>query len=473
MKQLRIPSPLRRFTGGTSALTIEGDTVQDALNELFRTYPDLQPHLLTPEGELRNFVNLFLNGENIHQLKGLETEVPAGSDLRIIPAIAGGCDDDLPPLYPREFIRYSRHLHLPEVGVKGQRKLKASKVLVVGAGGLGSPVSLYLTAAGVGTIGIVDFDVVDTSNLQRQILYGVSQEGKSKARSARDRLKDLNPHVEIVVHETPLNSENALEIIAQYDLVVDGTDNFPTRYLVNDACVLLGKPNVYGSIYRFDGQVSVFNYEGGPCYRCLYPEPPPPNLVPSCAEGGVLGVLPGIIGTLQANEALKILLRIGNPLSGRFLIFDALALDFNELKIKRNENCVVCGDHPVITKLIDYVEFCGIPGAEGKRNYREISVKELHQKLQNGSRPVLLDVREDFELEISKLPHAIHIPVDQLPSRLEDLEPESEIVVFCRVGSRSAQICEFLTNHNFKNVVNLAGGINAWAREIDPSVLLY
>jgi len=428
---------------------------------------------MSSEGELRNFVNVYVNGDNINQLDGLQTVLAPGSDVRIIPAIAGGSELPYPPLEAEEFIRYSRHLHLPEVGVLGQQKLKAAKILVVGTGGLGSPVALYLAAAGIGTIGLVDFDVVDISNLQRQVIFGMSDEGKSKAKSARDRLAGMNPHVEIRVHDFQLNSDNALEVIGQYDLVVDGTDNFPTRYLVNDACILLHKPYVYGSIYRFDGQVSVFNYEGGPCYRCLYSEPPPPHLVPSCAEGGVLGVLPGIIGTLQANEALKLVLGIGNPLSGKILIFEALDSQFTELRVRRNPECRVCGDHPEIHELIDYVDFCGVPGGRKKNDYSDISVRDLVNKYKSKLPFRLVDVREDFELNISRLPGAIHIPTHAFPSRLGDFNPQEEIIVFCRTGVRSEQICEFLTNHNFKDVKNLKGGINAWAREIDPSLPVY
>ncbi|NQU68815.1 MAG: molybdopterin-synthase adenylyltransferase MoeB [Candidatus Marinimicrobia bacterium] len=473
MSRLRIPSPLRRFTGGASVLDITGSSIGEVLAELFSIHPDLKQHILAENGELRNFVNLYVNGDNINQLDGMETVLESGADVRIIPAIAGGSENSLPLLYPKEFIRYSRHLHLPEVGVDGQRKLKAAKVLIVGTGGLGSPVALYLTAAGVGTIGLVDFDVVDISNLQRQIIFGVSHEGCSKVQSAKSRLKDLNPHVNVIAHEIPLQSDNALEIIEQYDLIVDGTDNFPTRYLVNDACVLLKKPYVYGSIYRFDGQVSVFNYEGGPCYRCLYPEPPPPHLVPSCAEGGVLGVLPGIIGTLQANEALKIILEIGQPLSGKIMIFEALDSEFTELRVKRNPKCKICGDYPEIKQLIDYVEFCGVPGQLLKKEFADITVRDLAEKFEDQSAFKLIDVREEFELNISQLPGAIHIPTHELPSRLDDFNPEEEVIIFCRTGVRSEQVCEFLANHQFKDVKNLLGGINAWAKEIDQTLPTY
>ncbi len=467
--ELRIPSPLRRFTDGQSKLEVSSNTVGGVLNELFQAHPEIKNHLIEEDGSLRNFVNIFIDGEDVRQKGGMDAEVKDGADVRIIPSIAGGA----PKLSSEEFVRYSRHLSLPEVGIEGQKKIKGAKVLVVGAGGLGSPVSLYLAAAGVGTIGMVDFDVVDISNLQRQILFGVDQEGKSKLESAKERLKNLNPHTDYILHEVALSSENALDIVKDYDMVVDGTDNFPTRYLVNDACVLLDKPNVYGSIYRFDGQVSVFNYENGPCYRCLYPTPPPPGLVPSCAEGGVLGVLPGIIGTLQANEALKIILGIGDLMVNRFLLFDALTMEFNELKIKKNNDCVVCGNNPTITELIDYKQFCGIESVDIKVDYSEIDVAELEKILQNGSAPTIIDVREDFELEISKMEGAVHIPMNELPKRLDELSADEDYVIMCRTGVRSAQICEFLANQNFKSIANLTGGINEWAKRVDDSMPVY
>ena len=466
---LKIPSPLRRFTNGEASIEVNGSNVRDVLEELFQAHPDIKNHLIEEDGSLRNFVNIFIGGEDIRQKGGMDAPVSDGADIRIIPSIAGGSAK----LSPEEFIRYSRHLSLPEVGIEGQKKIKSAKVLVVGAGGLGSPVSLYLAAAGVGTIGMVDFDVVDESNLQRQVLFGMEQIGQSKLQSAKERLENLNPYTDFILHETALSSENALEIIADYDMVVDGTDNFPTRYLVNDACVLLNKPNVYGSIYRFDGQVSVFNHNEGPCYRCLYPSPPPPNLVPSCAEGGVLGVLPGIIGTMQANEALKLILNIGELMVGRFLLFDALSFEFSELNIQKNDACVVCGNNPSITKLIDYKQFCGVESVNEKVSNTELEVEKLQDLLQNGSAPIIIDVREDFELEISKIDGSIHIPMNQVPKRLEELSPEKEYVIMCRTGVRSAQICEFLANQNFQSVSNLTGGINQWAKQIDSSLPVY
>jgi len=378
-----------------------------------------------------------------------------------------------------ELIRYQRHLTLPEVGVEGQKKLKASSVLLIGAGGLGSPLALYLTAAGVGRIGIVDFDYVDETNLQRQILHGTSDVGRPKLESARDRLKDINPNVRLDLHELRLSSENALDLFREYDVVADGTDNFPTRYLVNDACVLTGTPNAYASIYQFEGQASVFGTEDGPCYRCLYPEPPPPGLVPSCAEGGVLGILPGLMGTIQATEVIKLLLGIGEPLIGRLLLFDALEMSFRTLKVRKNPDCPVCGDHPTVTELIDYEEFCGIPGqpvhVSAEEGVPEVSVHELKSRRDSGAAPFLLDVRKPFENDIATMDADQLIPHDQLANRLADLKagPDDEIVVHCRSGVRSAQAVEVLQDAGYKRAYNLAGGILAWSREIDPSVPQY
>jgi sulfur-carrier protein adenylyltransferase/sulfurtransferase len=359
-----IPTPLRPFTGKQEVVEVSGATVGELLADLTRQFDGLKKHLYTDEGRLRSFVNIYVNDEDIRYLQKEGTPVKNGDTLSIIPSVAGGSsaavDKELPSLTAMEIKRYSRHLILPEVGVDGQRKLKAAKVLCIGAGGLGSPVALYLAAAGVGTIGIVDFDVVDYSNLQRQILHGTSDVGRSKLDSARDKLVALNPEVKIELYDTALSSENALDLFRPYDVIVDGTDNFPTRYLVNDACVLLRKPNAYGSIFRFEGQASVFGLENGPCYRCLYPEPPPPGLVPSCAEGGVLGVLPGILGVLQATEAIKLILGKGAPLIGRLLTYDSLRMKFGELKLRRDKTCPICGDAPTITSYIDYEGFCAI-----------------------------------------------------------------------------------------------------------------
>jgi len=375
-----------------------------------------------------------------------------------------------------EIARYSRHLIMPEVGMAGQRRLKQGSVLLIGTGGLGSPLALYLAAAGVGHIGLVDFDVVDASNLQRQIVHGTSTMGVAKTESAKRRLQDLNPYIEITTYETRITSQNALDLMRPYDVIVDGTDNFPTRYLTNDACVLLGKPNVYGSIFRFEGQATVFSTrDGGPCYRCLYPEPPPPGLVPSCAEGGVLGVLPGVIGTIQATEVIKLLIGIGEPLIGRLLLYDALSMRFRELKLRRNPSCPVCGDHPTITALIDYEQFCGIvPEEQTLSNQFEITPRELAEWLERPDRPFLLDVRNPYEVAIASIPGTDKlIPIDQLPERINELDPSREMVVYCRSGARSGRAVELLKSVGFRKVKNLVGGILRWADEVDPSLPKY
>ncbi len=374
-----------------------------------------------------------------------------------------------------EVLRYSRHLIMPEVGMEGQLKLKQARVLCVGAGGLGAPLVMYLAAAGVGTLGLVDFDAVDFTNLQRQIIHGTSDVGRSKLESARDAIREINPNVDVVPYETRLTSENALEIFKDFDIVADGTDNFPTRYLVNDACVLLGKPNVYGSIFRFEGQASVFYAQEGPCYRCLYPEPPPPGLVPSCAEGGVLGVLPGIVGCLQALETVKLIIGKGKPLIGRLLLFDALGMRFRELKLRKNPDCPICGKNPTITELIDYEEFCGIRGEEQEIDLRvpEISAEELKTLMDEDRSPVLIDVREPHEFEICQIRSAKLIPLGDLPARMHELDTADEIVVHCRSGMRSAQAVDFLMKSGFRKIHNLRGGILAWSDEVDPSVPKY
>jgi adenylyltransferase/sulfurtransferase len=382
-----------------------------------------------------------------------------------------------PDLSHSEILRYSRHLLIPDVGLEGQRKLKAASVLVIGSGGLGSPVLMYLAAAGVGRIGVVDYDVVDFSNLQRQVIHGTSSLGKKKVESARDRMLDINPEIRVDMYDQPFTSENAFEIADDYDLVIDGTDNFPTRYLTNDLCVLLGKPNVYGSIFRFDGQLSVFDSRSGPCYRCLFPEPPPPGMVPSCAEGGVLGVLPGIIGSLQATEALKIILGIGKPLIGRLLIFNALDMSFDFVKLRKNPKCKVCGLEPEITELINYEEFCGVPAHDHETGSAgegwDITAQQLAARLQDGNNLTLLDVREPHELEISSLEGATLIPLGQLAARLSELDSADEMVIFCKSGTRSTRALELMVSAGFRKVKNLKGGINAWANEIDPSLPVY
>jgi sulfur-carrier protein adenylyltransferase/sulfurtransferase len=379
-----------------------------------------------------------------------------------------------------EVKRYSRHLIMPEVGVEGQEKLKKGSVLCIGAGGLGSPAALYLAAAGVGTVGIVDFDVVDYSNLQRQVIHGTSDVGRSKLASAKDRLLELNPHINIETYETALSSKNALDLFRPYDVILDGTDNFPTRYLTNDACVILGKPNAYGSIFRFEGQASVFATRGGPCYRCLYPEPPPPGLVPSCAEGGVLGVLPGVVGTIQATEAIKLIMGIGEPLIGRFLIYDALRMKFRELKLKKDPDCPVCGTNPTVTELIDYEQFCGIAPAAtevavstSNSNETETDVKELKRKIDAKEDFFLLDVREPNEYQIGRIPGSTLIPLGEVPQRVDEIPRDKDIIVHCKMGGRSAKAAAFLRQQGYANVKNLKGGILDWSDKIDPNVPKY
>jgi adenylyltransferase/sulfurtransferase len=384
----------------------------------------------------------------------------------------------LPELNNEEILRYSRHLIIPEVGMEGQRKLKAARVLTIGAGGLGAPVGLYLAAAGVGTIGIVDFDVVDFTNLQRQVIHSTADVGRSKLVSATESLKAINPGLEVIGYETRLDSSNALEIFRGYDLVIDGTDNFPTRYLVNDACVLSGIPNVYASIYRFEGQASVLALPDGPCYRCWYPEPPPPGLVPSCAEGGVLGVLPGLMGIIQATEAIKLITGLGEPLKNRVLLYDALAMRFRELKLRRNPECPICGPRRTIHALIDYQQFCGLRGEEKTPETEgapipEITALELSRELQSAAPPLLLDVREPHEIEIARIPGAVFIPLGQLPDRLGELHRSRRIVAQCRSGVRSLKAAHLLRDHGFSDVRNLKGGILAWADEVDPTTAKY
>src|SRR3954462_14916895 len=381
--------------------------------------------------------------------------------------------DELPNLSPDEIKRYSRHLIMPEVGMDGQRRLKGGSVLCIGAGGLGSPAAMYLAAAGVGRIGVVDFDVVDFSNLQRQIIHGTADVGRSKLASAKDRLLDLNPLITIDTYETALSSKNALDLFKPYDVILDGTDNFPTRYLVNDACVILGKPNTYGSIFRFEGQASVFGTKNGPCYRCLYPEPPPPGLVPSFAEGGVLGVLPGIIGVNQATETIKLLIGIGEPLIGRFMIYDALKLKFRELKLRKDPDCPVCGTHPTVTKLIDYEQFCGVtpavPEPVAVNQATEITSVELKKRLDRGDKLTIVDVREPNEYQINRIPGTQLIPLGDVPKRYAELDKNDEIVVHCKMGGRSAKAADFLRSVGFTRVLNLKGGILDWIDKVDPT----
>ncbi len=376
-----------------------------------------------------------------------------------------------------EIQRYSRHLIMPEVGLSGQKKLKAASVLLIGTGGLGAPLGLYLAAAGIGRIGLVDFDVVDFTNLQRQVIHGTKDVGRKKLDSARDTMLDINPNIRLDLHEVALTSDNALRIMRDYDIIVDGTDNFPTRYLVNDACVLLGKPNVYGSIFRFEGQATVFAYPGGPCYRCLYPEPPPPGLVPSCAEGGVLGILPGLIGVVQATETVKLILGSGDPLVGRLMLYDALSMRFRELKLRRNPDCPACGDHPTIRELIDYHQFCGVPRqapepAPGLSEF-EIEPVQVQAKFQRGESFLLIDVREPHEYQICRIPGARLIPLGELPRRVHELDSAMDIVAHCKSGIRSGKAVDFLRQAGFRKVKNMKGGIQAWSDKVDPSVPKY
>ncbi len=391
-----------------------------------------------------------------------------------LPDLLGGRVDDV-SFSQAEFARYSRHITLPEVGLDGQKRLKAARVLVIGTGGLGSPLALYLAAAGVGTLGLVDFDTVDLSNLQRQIIHGTPDVGRPKIVSAADRLTAINPEVKLELHEARFTSANALDLVAKYDIVVDGTDNFPTRYLVNDACVLLGKPNVYGSIFRFDGQATVFHPAVGPCYRCVYPEPPPPGEVPSCAEGGVLGVLPGIIGCIQANETIKLILGVGEPLVGRLLHFDALSMTFRTFKVRRDPKWAVGGPHPTIKGLIDYEQFCGVRGgpATTASGGDAITPTRLKQRIDAGEDLFVLDVRNPNEFAIARIPGTVLVPLPDLPARLAEVPRDREVVVHCKSGMRSAKAIEFLKGQGYTRLVNLTGGILAWADAVDPGMAKY
>lgn len=474
--RVMIPTPLRAYAGRQESLELEASSVGALLESLTTQYPDLRKHLYSPEGRLRSFVNIYVNDEDIRYRQGEATALAAGDVVSIVPSIAGGAPEPAAYLTRQEILRYSRHLIMPEVALEGQLRLKGAKVALVGTGGLGAPLGLYLTAAGVGTIGLVDFDVVDFTNLQRQVTFGQSDVGKPKIEAAAARLRDLNPDIHIITHETRLESDNAMEILSQYDIVVDGTDNFPTRYLVNDACVLLGKPNVYGSIFRFEGQASVFALPDGPCYRCLYPEPPPPGLVPSCAEGGVLGILPGIVGAIQANEAVKLILGVGDTLKGRLLLFDALGMKFRELRLRKNPECPVCGPDRTIHELIDYAEFCGIRGEEMEHaemnGVPSIEPVELRRRMDAGEDIFLLDVREPHEQRIASL-GGVLMPPGEIARRVHELDSARTIVAYCRSGPRSAAAVDFLRKAGFQRVLNLRGGLHAWSREVDPQVPVY
>lgn len=478
-----IPTPLRQFAGGNSEIEVQAATAGEALEKLTAEHAELRKHLYNEQNALRNFVNIYVGDEDIRHLDGTETAVKDGEMIMIVPSIAGGniaaeakAETDLPNLSNEEYARYSRHLILPEVGLEGQRRLKAARVLLIGTGGLGSPSGLYLAAAGVGTIGLVDFDVVDESNLQRQIIHGTKDIGRAKIASAKDRLLDINPNTNIEAFETRLTSDNALELFKDFDVVVDGTDNFPTRYLVNDSCVLTGKPNVYGSIFRFEGQASVFWAEKGACYRCLYPEPPPPGLVPSCAEGGVLGVLPGIVGTIQANEVIKVILGVEGILLNRLLLFDAWTMKFRELKLRKDPKCPICGTNPTIKELIDYEEFCGLrqPAETQTQVLEEITATELNDLIRNQKDVQIIDVREPHEYEIASIPHAKLIPLGEIINRAREINETRTTIVHCKGGVRSAKAIASLREKGFAGkLLNLKGGITAWSDEVDSRVPKY
>jgi molybdopterin/thiamine biosynthesis adenylyltransferase/rhodanese-related sulfurtransferase/molybdopterin converting factor small subunit len=483
---VNIPTALRQFTAGNARVEVEAATAGEALDQLTSLHAELRRHLYDETNKLRSFVNIYVNDEDVRHQSGSGTPVKDGDTIMIVPSIAGGVTSEteveraLPALSNEEIARYSRHLIMPEVGLEGQRRLKAASVLMIGTGGLGAPVGMYLAAAGVGRIGIVDFDVVEASNLQRQIIHGTADIGRPKIASARDRLRDINPHIEIETHETRLTSQNALGLISNYDIVVDGTDNFPTRYLVNDACVLTGKANVYGSIFRFEGQASVFWADapngGGACYRCLYSEPPPPGLVPSCAEGGVLGVLPGIVGAIQAAETIKLILGAKDTLVNRLLLFDAWHMQFREFKLRKDPNCPVCSENATIKELIDYEEFCGLRSqpTPAETEFEEITATELKQRLDRGQDVQVIDVREPFEYEIARIPGTTLIPLSQVVTLMNEIDPSRETVMHCKAGVRSAKAIAALKLAGFPGrLVNLKGGITAWSDEVDPSVAKY
>ncbi|MDQ3211582.1 MAG: molybdopterin-synthase adenylyltransferase MoeB [Acidobacteriota bacterium] len=478
--RILIPTPLRPFAGKQDVVEIDGGTVGEILQALVARYGELKKHLYNEDGKLRSFVNIYVNDEDIRHLERERTALKAGDTVSIVPSVAGGIEAVVQregeELSRDEVQRYSRHLIMPEVGVEGQRKLKAARVLCIGAGGLGAPATMYLAAAGVGTLGIVDFDTVDASNLHRQIIYGTPDVGRRKLEASRDRLTAMNPSVTVVTHEVALTSKNALDVLRGYDIVVDGTDNFQTRYLVNDACVLLGIPNAYGSIFRFDGQASVFAVKGGPCYRCLYPEPPPPGLVPSCAEGGVLGVLPGVIGIIQATEAIKLILGAGQPLIGRLLLYDALQMRFRELKLRRDVECPVCGDNPTIRELIDYDAFCGVTApsaAPVSTGIPEVTAEELKAQIDSGKEVFILDVREPNEYQICRIAGSTLIPLGEVATRSAELDRDRDMVVHCKMGGRSAKAVALLQERGFTRVRNLKGGILAWIDKVDPTQSKY
>lgn len=470
MASVYIPTPLRKFTNNTAKVEIEAENVNEVLENLSSQFPQMKKHLYTSDGKIPSFINIFVDDEDIRNLEEGETSLTPKSVVSIVPAIAGGID-----FSKEELVRYNRHIIIPEFGIEAQTKLKEAKILVIGSGGLGSPMLLYLAAAGVGTIGIVDFDVIDDSNLQRQVLYGIKEVGSPKVEAAKNRLTSLNPYIDIITYNEKFTSDNAMDIIKDYDIVADGTDNFQTRYLVNDACVLLGKPNVYASIFQFEGQVSVFNYvdetgERGPNYRDLYAYPPPPGLVPSCAEGGVLGVLPGIIGSIQALEVIKVATGVGEVLSGRFFTFDALTFTTRTLKFRKNPDNPISGTNPTITALIDYEEFCGL---KSEKQVKEISVEEMHQWMTEGHDFQLIDVREPFEYDIVNIGAEL-IPLSTVLDSADKISKDKKVVVHCKMGGRSKKAIEELeSKFGFENLYNLKGGVIEYITTYDPEASTY
>lgn len=479
-----IPTTLRSFTNRRSELELSGNTIREVIQNLADEYPETKKAIFDEEGKPRAFINIFLGDTNIKKLNGYDTEVKDGDTIMLIPAIAGGSvessvieDGRAEKLTNDEIMRYSRHLLLQEVGVKGQKKLKAAKVLIVGLGGLGTPLAQYLAAAGVGTIGLVDFDEVESSNLQRQVIHGTRDVGRPKVASAKDAIRAINPLVKVEVYHFLLNAENALDLIGEYDVVADATDNYKARYLINDACVLLGKPDVFGAMYQFEGQTSVYYAKEGPCYRCMYPAPPPAGLVPSCAEGGVLGVLPGIIGTIQANEVIKLIIGGSQPLVGRLLTLDAWKMKFRELKIDKDPECPICGRHATIKELeeFDYEEFCGLKKQqEEEAPVEAIEAKVLKQRLDDGEDIMIIDVREPHERAIVKFPDAKVIPIGQLARRQNELNPKMDTVFICKEGKRSILAINTLREAGYTGpMYNLKDGINTWAKDVDQSMPQY
>lgn len=478
-----IPTTLRSFTNRRSEIELEGNNVREVIQALADEYPETKKAIFEEDGTPRAFINIFVGDSNIKGLQGFDTPVKDGDEIMLIPAIAGGraedsviSEDRKESLTNDEITRYSRHLLLREVGVKGQKKLKAAKVLIVGLGGLGAPLAQYLAAAGVGTIGLVDFDEVEASNLQRQVIHGSRDLGRPKVASAKDSIRAINPLVKVETYNLLLTKENALDIIGEYDIVADATDNYKARYLINDACVLLGKPDVFGAMYQFEGQASVYYAKEGPCYRCIYQTPPPPGLVPSCAEGGVVGVLPGIIGTIQANEIIKLIVGGGHPLMGRLLTLDAWKMKFRELKLEKNPDCPICGKNPSITELeeYDYEEFCGLKKQEEDEPVEAIEAKVLKKRLDAGEKIMIIDVREPHERAIVKFPDAKVIPIGQLARRQNELNPDIDTVFICKEGKRSILAINTLREAGYKGkMYNLKDGINTWAKEVDKSMPQY